>query len=820
MKNILINPGFWNRGRLLRFLVIHFVLLFATHGLMAQSSDLLVLSNSLPYKILRYDGTTGRFVGNFISFSSDFLAGTFILGPDGNIYVFDTIGERVLRYNGTTGAAMGVFVDCRNFGLGCFSSLGEPRNPLTFGPDGNLYIGGDLPTRVFRFNGVSGAYMGVFVQPGSGGLSLAADMMFGPDGNLYIISFDNYRIIKYDGRTGAFLTTFVPPFSGGLFIPRAMTFGPDGNLYVNDAGNLRILRFDGKSGAYKDIFVNILDTDIYIPNELIFGPDGHLYISDGYLSSVIRFNGTTGAFMGQFVSSASGGLVNPTAMLFTGQTSGNPRTQMGLTLSSGGAGTAQTIGSTGPVKAGYSVVTGNFTKSNDPAVISNVPYGTAVFSLVQNGTVVSEAGVPSSPPANAAMIFIDYRTGVPYYAKNDNLDAGTISVNTGLAVVNMGTAQANVTYQMRNSAASIIASGTGILPKGAHRAKFIDQLSDLAPNFVLPAGFSTTIQFATLEIFSDQPLSILALRLTTNQRGETLLTTTPVAKLGGSSLFSAAILPHYADGNGNQTTVVLLNTTGGNESGKVRFFDNAGNPRSVRVIGGLFGEISDSFSYSIPSLGFFRLMTDGSPLTINTGSVQVIPDPGGATPAGSVIFSLSQGGILNTESGVPMATLTNHARVYVDLSNGHNTGLAMAAPGNSSVNATLVAFQADGVTQRGSIGNVNLNASGHDAKFADQFISGLPSGFTGVLDISSPTPFAAVTLRSLINSRGEFLITTFPIADFNQAAPTPIVFPQIADGGGYRTRFILVSAGAGTNLTLNFYGDDGSGISVGKSGIE
>jgi hypothetical protein len=107
-----------------------------------------------------------------------------------------------------------------------------------------------------------------------------------------------------------------------------------------------------------------------------------------------------------------------------------------------------------------------------------------------------------------------------------------------------------------------------------------------------------------------------------------------------------------------------------------------------------------------------------------------------------------------------------------------------------------------------------LVGNGHDAQFADQLITGLPVGFTGVLDISSTTPFAALTIRSLINERGDFLITTFPIADANRAAPSPIVFPQIADGGGYVTQFILISTSESSSTTLSFYGDDGTPLTL------
>ena len=54
------------------------------------------------------------------------------------------------------------------------------------------------------------------------------------------------------------------------------------------------------------------------------------------------------------------------------------------------------------------------------------------------------------------------------------------------------------------------------------------------------------------------------------------------------------------------------------------------------------------------------------------------------------------------------------------------------------------------------------------------------------------------------------------IADINRAAPSPIVFPQIADGGGYVTQFILISPGGASSTQLNFYGETGAPLAVGK----
>jgi hypothetical protein len=181
------------------------------------------------------------------------------------------------------------------------------------------------------------------------------------------------------------------------------------------------------------------------------------------------------------------------------------------------------------------------------------------------------------------------------------------------------------------------------------------------------------------------------------------------------------------------------------------------------------------------------------------------------------VYSYNPGNFLVTESGIPAARSTTHARVYVDLSGGHNTGLAIANPANTNASVMITALQSDGVTRIGtSQGPFALPARGHFAHFADEFIAGLPAGFTGVLDIISSTPFAALTVRSLYNERHDFLLAAFPIADMTVAAPAPIFFPQIADGGGYVTQFILIGGGGASSVTLRFYGDDGKQLPVGK----
>jgi hypothetical protein len=155
--------------------------------------------------------------------------------------------------------------------------------------------------------------------------------------------------------------------------------------------------------------------------------------------------------------------------------------------------------------------------------------------------------------------------------------------------------------------------------------------------------------------------------------------------------------------------------------------------------------------------------------------------------------------------------------IYVNLSRGHDTGLAIANPARTNANVTISAYQSDGVTPIGaSQSPLQLPGNGHSAKFATELISGLPVRFTGVLDIKSATSFAALTLRSPSNERNDFLMTTFPIPDANHIAPSPVVFPQIVDGGGFVTEFILLNAGEASKATISFFDNKGRQLAVGK----
>src|SRR6058998_3913136 len=101
-----------------------------------------------------------------------------------------------------------------------------------------------------------------------------------------------------------------------------------------------------------------------------------------------------------------------------------------LTISATGAASTFTPGPFGPLITGY--VSGT-------VKAGSAPYATAVFSNTQNGVVVSEAGVPASPPTIAARFFVDSRTKVGTTSGN-----GTVDILTGFAVANGNSTAANL----------------------------------------------------------------------------------------------------------------------------------------------------------------------------------------------------------------------------------------------------------------------------------------------------------------------------------------------------------------------------------------
>ncbi len=179
-----------------------------------------------------------------------------------------------------------------------------PRQ-LTFGPDGNadnlpdLYVASVLNNSILRYDGLSGAFLDVFVPAGSGGLNSPGDLIFDSNKNFFVTSVNSNQLLKYDS-TG----TFVGVVASGLNRPYGLEFAADGSLLIADAGSDRILKVNG---SIVTSFVGTGSQGLNEPRNVSVGPDGDLYVVSQLTASILKYDGNTGAPKGVFASNPSGG---------------------------------------------------------------------------------------------------------------------------------------------------------------------------------------------------------------------------------------------------------------------------------------------------------------------------------------------------------------------------------------------------------------------------------------------------------------------------------------------------------------------------------
>jgi len=401
---------------------------------------------------------------------------------------------------------------------------------------------------------------------------------------------------------------------------------------------------------------------------------------------------------------------------------------------------------------------------------NTTPSGLAIFGFRQNNVLVTEAGVPASPLVQSGRIYAEVNG----------------PVNTGLAMANPNNQAATVTFFFTDANGDF-GSGSTTIPSNGQIASFLDQ----AP-FNGRSSLSGSLTFN-----SSLPISVIAIRGYNNERSEFLITTLPVADLAAAPASGAIVFPHFADGGGWTTQIVLVNPTDNVLTGSIQFRDQAGQASNLSVNG------QNSSSYSIPARSFQKLQTSGTGSSILSGSVRAIPAANGTAPSGVAIFSFRNDGKTVAEAGVPASPAANAFRIYSEASGDFNrgaagsiqTGVAMANNSGITATVTLELNKLDG-SSTGLTGTLQIPANGQVAAFLNQIqgFASLQMPFQGVLRVSSPASIAMVGLRGRYNERNDFLFTTTPPVN-EAAAPSSstLSFPHIVDGGGYTTQFILFS---------------------------
>ena len=140
--------------------------------------------------------------------------------PSSDLLFAEQTGNRIRRITSAGGAVWS-------------TNLVAPHTSPTgvvIGPDGNLYVTSSGNNAVYRYNATTGALIGLFVSPGSGGLNGPRGMMFLPSGDLLVCSYTSNQILRYNGTTGAFVGQWNDAYA--ILSPYGIKQGPNGNVFV------------------------------------------------------------------------------------------------------------------------------------------------------------------------------------------------------------------------------------------------------------------------------------------------------------------------------------------------------------------------------------------------------------------------------------------------------------------------------------------------------------------------------------------------------------------------------------------------------------
>ena len=425
-----------------------------------------------------------------------------------------------------------------------------------------------------------------------------------------------------------------------------------------------------------------------------------------------------------------------------------------------------------------------------PSAGSSPAAGMAIFGFRQDDTLVTEAGVPLTRSIKAGRVYAEVEG----------------PVSTGVAIANANDEPVILSFHFTDLNGRDYGHGTTTFPARSQIARFLGE-SPFLGTIPIRGSFSFTASL---------PVAALALRTFANERSETLVTTLPVVELAAVSQ-DALTLPHFADGGGWTTQIVLLNTTDSGQSGLVEFFGQgsvAAPAGPVEVT--IDGVKASAFSYTLPGRSARLLVTEGGLEPVRSGSVRIVPAAASSAPAASAIFSYRRSGITVTEAGVAAVAKGNGFRLYAEAlgTSGEigaiESGVALANPGEETLSVQLELTDVSGKSiGSGSVTSASIPPRGQIAKLLSQIngFESLKAPFQGILRIttSSPGGVAVVGLRGRFNERGDYLITTTPpVPEQASGSAGDAYLPHWVDGGGYTTQFVLLNAGTASATTGTF----------------
>ncbi|HYR89654.1 MAG TPA: fibronectin type III domain-containing protein [Terriglobia bacterium] len=470
---------------------------------------------------------------------------------------------------------------------------------------------------------------------------------------------------------------------------------------------------------------------------------------------------------------AAGNLSSYSSIASATTLSASTGSTISFTIPAEGGQSWATTGQTESLSAGYGLV------QQDTG--SSGVSGLAIFGFRPAGVLITEATVPATPATSSGRIYMEVNR----------------PVSTGIAFANPNSQPAVISFYFTDTAGSDLPQGSFTLDPNSQRAAFLDQ-----------APFNGRATQGTFTYSSSLPVGVIAIRGLTNERGEFLITTLPVWAVGDNNT-NPIVLPHFADGGGWTTQILLTNPSNSQLSGYAEFFSPGSTSQNGTVLNlTVNGSSSSRFDYLIPSRSSVRLVTGGSSSTTQAGSVRITP--AGMAPTAMAVFSFKNNGVTVSEAGVSAPGAGLAFRMYVEVSGSPGqigsieSGVAMANPSAAAVTVNLDLVGMDGRSTSVPRVTVTVPGSGQLARFIRELFPSLSGSFQGFLKATAGAPVVVTGVRGRVNERREFLTTTtLPRSDDVIPPVSQLVFPHIASGGGYTTQFIIYGPPGTGRLVLS-----------------
>ncbi len=717
----------------------------------------------------------------------------FRVAPNGAVAVF--AGSAASGYSGDSGPAR--------------QALFASPAGLAFDGSGNLYVA-DSGNNCIRRIGAGGMVTtivgngaGGFSGDGAGAGAARSASLLSPqavvvdrNGNLFIADTGNHRVrsVTPNGAintvAGNGLTTIRgdgAATSISLNAPAGLAIEANGLLLISDTQNHRVRRLmadgtiltiagEGIAGFTGDGQAAVVR--ISAPMGLAVDSGGNIYIADSGNNKVRRvsptglittvagtgaagYSGDSGQGVFAALNAPSGVIFDPGGILYIADTLNSAIRRLPATYSSSfsianaGAVSSETSGNGAALSTGYATI--------QPTGGTTSPAGMAIFGFREKGVLVSEASVPAAAALRSGRIYAEVNG----------------PVNTGLAVANPNVEAAVIRFYFTDA--------TGDFRNGSFTIAGNEQFTAFLNQAPFNGGSAVKGSFTFV---SSVPVAVTALRGFTNERGEFLITTLPVADLDASPESGTIWIPHFASGGGWKTQVALVNPTETTLAGVVQFTRTNGND-------------AGRISYSIPPRASQTVDASGaSASAVTVGTARIIPSGASSSPSATAVFSYRTNGVTVSEAGVPSVAPSRGFRLYAEASGdfaGHGpgsiqTGLAIANTTSSPVTITL-SIGPEGAFAYG-VGSFTLAASAQVAVFLNEIagFEALPKALQSVVRMQASQEVSVIGLRARYNERGDLLITTTAPADeLSPASAVPMYFAHFADAGGYKTQFVLFS---------------------------